>query len=1146
MMKTLADTYKVKLRFQRSTRIDTDFSEDTALDEFVLHATGRRILDRLFEQACETKQRAFTWTGPYGSGKSTLALFLNTLLGGELKTRSKAEKHFGKTSLSRWQKKIPALMGKWLVVRVMGQRQNPVEAIAAACDTSVRQYWKRKKPSSLSLDYDHSDPQEVLNYLQACAVEAEKRGGGLLVALDEMGKFLEFAAETDGDVHFLQELAETFSRSNELCILIGILHQSFQEYAGRMDRKRRNEWAKIQGRYVDTPFNVNIEESLDLIGRAITGKKPKVRDNKFAKKIAAAIPEGRLASNPELIDRLCRCHPLHPLTALLLPPISRERFGQNERSIFSFLSSGEPGGFRDFLLSHVAESQAVFTIDQLWDYLQLNLEQTILASPMGHRWAEATEALARAGKGKDIHQRLTKAIALLDIFGRPFSLKSSQDLLVAAFPDLTAKAIKSALKELGKWSVVVFRRHLNAWAVSAGSDIDIDQEVVSARVELGENIEEIISKIPDQAPIIAKRHYHTTGTFRWFSVHILPSLQLISEEIARRRASADGNFILVIPTQNGSDVKIREESKRLAQELSHPCLLALDRSKGKIFDLASELAALERVANRVPEVQSDPVARREIQARISLISSQLRAESQINLESAIWYLAGKKIQVAHSHGLSKVASEVSDRVFSCAPVIKNELINRHKPSSNAVAARRVLMHRMVDAAPLENLGIEKYPPEMGLYLSVLRGAGLHSPLKKEKATWTFGLPTRKGESQSFVSLWEKADAVLEESKLEGKLIPISELYEMWAAPPFGLRKGVMPILALAYLLSRNDELALYDEKLFVPALDDYVVDRLLQAPGEISLRLVRIAGLKHEVFKRLASFAEQELGGEKINTALEAAKELVQFAHRLHPWVKRTRNLSAETRAIRDVLLKAHDPHALLFSDLPTACGFSKGIKGKAALEKFVTKLEAASSELRNAYDSLIDGLKNVVLRTFGLSDASERSLVALRKRSQRVTGRSGDMALDALLLRFEKALSDPRWVESLASLVSHKPSRDWKDNDIIQIQVALTDFAKRFDRVERYLMAFGDVSEGTNVALILQNADGSPREYVKAFELTNEENERVESTVDAIIDNLAGRGMGQNFQTAVLIEALEWVLSNCGAKENTGPKPIVEQRDVA
>ena len=98
---------------------------------------------------------------------------------------------------------------------------------------------------------------------------------------------------------------------------------------------------------------------------------------------------------------------------------------QNQRSIFGFLNSAESFGFQDFI--NTAEGNTFYTPDMLWDYLRANLEPSILASPDGHRWALATEALERCeSRGGDVLQiKLLKTIAVIDL------------LLCAYFPTIS-------------------------------------------------------------------------------------------------------------------------------------------------------------------------------------------------------------------------------------------------------------------------------------------------------------------------------------------------------------------------------------------------------------------------------------------------------------------------------------------------------------------------------------------------------------------------------------------------------------------------------------------------------------------------------------------------------------------------------------
>ena len=164
-----------------------------------------------------------------------------------------------------------------------------------------------------------------------------------------MGKFLDYASSVGSDLNLFQEIAENFSnaRLNKEGepIFIGILHQPFEEYASSLGRSVQEDWQKIQGRFEDIPFSINTEETANLVEKAIKQKK---QDKSFIKLSNDVIKACSGKANKPYGDVLGKCNPIHPLVTLLLNPISRQRFGQNERSIFSFLNSGEPFDFYIF------------------------------------------------------------------------------------------------------------------------------------------------------------------------------------------------------------------------------------------------------------------------------------------------------------------------------------------------------------------------------------------------------------------------------------------------------------------------------------------------------------------------------------------------------------------------------------------------------------------------------------------------------------------------------------------------------------------------------------------------------------------------------------------------------------------------------
>src|SRR5439155_27362825 len=170
-----------------------------------------------------------------------------------------------------------------------------------------------------------------------------------------------------------------------------------------------------------------------------------------------------------------------PFVAYLLGPISRRRFGQNQRSLFGFLNSAEPFGFQDFLRD--AKDGDLFAPDRLWEYLRVNLEPAILASPDGHRWSMAVEAIERCEVigASSIQVQILKTIALLDLFRERSGLTATPELLTTCVAGTVSTGkVSEALKQLQVWSFILFRKHLGAYAIYAGSDFDIEHALTEA------------------------------------------------------------------------------------------------------------------------------------------------------------------------------------------------------------------------------------------------------------------------------------------------------------------------------------------------------------------------------------------------------------------------------------------------------------------------------------------------------------------------------------------------------------------------------------------------------------------------------------------------------------------------------------------
>jgi hypothetical protein len=1021
----LSDVVTISRQFLRSVRIDADFGREDALLGYVCQGTARALLESMARQLIETKQRAFTWTGPYGGGKSSLALMLCSLVGPSGKLRSRAKDILDLPETSNVHRAFEARGAGWLVVPVVGKRASAMAEISHAVSLAKGEVQTRRK----SFD--------AVGELVAAA---EQHKQGVLVVVDELGKFLEASAQEGDDIYFFQELAEAASRANGKLVVVGILHQAFEAYAHRLGRAARDDWAKVQGRFVDIPLVSATDEVIELIGRAINVA-PSIDRGKatgFVEVVARAIRARRPGTPPGLAAGLARCWPLHPVTAALLGPISKRRFGQNERSTFGFLASREPIGFIEFLDEKKgAWWESMYGPARYCDYLRANLEQAILASQDGHRWSVAMEAVERAeAKGEPIHVELTKVVALIEMFRNGSGLVAEESILAVSVQGRTADEVRKALSDLVGWKILIERKHIGAFGVYAGSDFDIEGAVNQMRGEIGLAALDYVSALSDLQPILAKRLYQETGTMRWFTRRIV-RLNDVEQAIGHFKADKGsvGSFYLCLrePDQpeRSADARVRKLS---AEHADVPVLMGVPGNADRIAELSLELAAAERVFKTRPELDGDSVARRELIGRIAAVRASLEEELADAFGLAKWYYQGELQSKELPASLSAIASTVGQTIYSKTPQIFSELINREEPSSNSNKARKDLMYRMVSHAEQPNLGYDGMPADAGLYYTVLQACGLHR--ERKDLGWAFGEPNQSPRGRSMEALWYGTRHLVSQPAKE---ITLAQLYEVWAAPPYGIRTGVMPVLALAYFMANRSALAMYVDGVFTPEISESVVDEWLLGPKRIRFNFVAASEDQAQLVKAIAKCVTEQTGQVVPAVPLDAARALVRLVLDLPGWTKRTTTVGTMAQEVRAMLLKANDPHKVLFAALPAL------LKTREPREVGVS-LRSIISDLSAAYGKMLKQVGAALL--FALDHEGE-SADQLHYRALNVKGITGDFRLDAFAARLEVYDGSPESVEGLISLAVSKPSQAWVDRDIDAALLQLGTWAMEFRRAE-------------------------------------------------------------------------------------------------
>ena len=1096
-------------RFLRSVRIDSDIGDAVALEGFVCPQSFINILSTMARHVSETGQGAFTWTGPYGSGKSSLVVALSALLNSNPKLKKEAAKVFGQPLTKEIRRALPTGSKGWRILPVVARRDNPVTVIGEEV----------KKTGLVSRQPRGGWTEKNLIETLTDAAEKPETYGGLVLFIDEMGKFLEAAAQDGSDIYILQQLAEAASRSNGRFIVIGILHQAFEEYAHRLSHEARDEWSKIQGRFLDLAVNTSGEEQIDLISRAIESNRHHKKPSKTACDVAKFVHSNQAGNTDQFADMLESCWPLHPITACLLGPISRRRFGQNQRSIFGFLNSSEPHGFQDFL-GHAQEGD-LYGPDRLWDYLRGNLEPSILASPDGHRWALAAEALERceSSNSNDLSAKLLKTISVIDLFKERSGIVANLDILHSCFPDTSKEKVKKMLSHLDKQSFTIFKKFQNARAVFAGSDFDIDKAIQTALDEIGEIDFNKLKSLAGLQPILAKRHYHETGTMRWFDVNVIPASGMVDYvSKLELKNGATGQFLLAIPTKGekeGHAESICREVVRRSNKEGKVIVVGISEQSWTVATLARELLALERVSNNYPELAGDAVARREVDARLAELQTFLETELRKAFDNALWFREKHKKKHLRQADLNIIASELADERFSQSPRLHNELLNRQKPSVSAVTAQNKLLHHMILNEGEERLGIKGFSAESSLFASVLEKTNLY---RKQRGSFSFASP-RKGKDDCHLKpMWD--DAIEYVKKHENKTVSVAELFDLWSKPPSGVKNGLMPILAVAFILSQRDKLAVYREGVFRAKFDDVDVDYLAKDPSMIQLRWMNLSNTARRLLSGMAEIVH-DLGDANVLQNLQpidVGRGLVAIYDGLPKWAIRTRRLSSNAIAIRELFRKAHDPNKFLFDDIPELLGKKVPRANDRDLNRIVKNVREGLEELVHAYPSMLQRLRDMMLAELLVPNTSPQSLAELRHRAENIKQLAGDFRLDAFIGRLSSFSDSNENFEGIASLAANKPPRDWVDPELDRAAIEIADMAQRFLRAETYARVKGRTDKRKAMAVVIGIDDSNPKPLLGEFSIADSDRAAVDSLINQVANTLKDSDSGNR---SIILAAL-------------------------
>lgn len=621
--KKISDLLKPNSRFFRSVHLERDFRDPDALSDYILNDYTFSCFERIATGLKEySGQRAWRITGNYGTGKSSFALFLARWFSGqELPLQIQKATDY---------RQITEYRPHFIPVLITGSREPLGLAILKALHYCLcKLYVNGRKPllsdeleSYLKSKEEITDDQILYLVLEVNSkIIKDNRGKGLLLILDEMGKFLEFSVlyPERQDIYLLQRLAEAASRSAEKPVfIVGLLHQGFSTYADQLSQSGQKEWEKISARFEEIFFDPPIEQISTLVTSALsvhTNLLPKEYFIESKKSMEALIQLGWFGPAPAkkvLLENARKLYPMHPT---VLPVLVRlfSRFGQNERSLFSFLLSNEPFGLRAFA-ERYATSNEYYRLHNLYEYIRFNFGYRLGVQSYRSHWNQIDSMIESFATERELELNILKTVGILNLLNCNDLLATEETITLAIAgansSDLMTKQIRATLDNLQKGKRALYRRGAaRGFCLWPYTSVDLEEVYERASRALGtlNCIADMVKDYIELRPIVARRHYIQTGNLRYFEVLYCSVAELVT---VFKTVISDADGIIVVPLCETPEERFLALKFVMQPELKDrpEVLIAIPPPLNALVGLLQEAQRWDWIASNTPELNTDRIA----------------------------------------------------------------------------------------------------------------------------------------------------------------------------------------------------------------------------------------------------------------------------------------------------------------------------------------------------------------------------------------------------------------------------------------------------------------------------------------------------------------------------------------------------------
>jgi hypothetical protein len=651
--------------------------------------------------------------------------------------------------------------------------------------------------------------EEFIFQIQYVLKELEKQDKGLFIVYDEFGRFLQNIPvhQIYQTMQDIQDLAELADHSSDNFHIMYITHKNLRHYFLKYNEEYRNEFQRIEKRYTtyhiesDRATYVRLIQSIinELYGDIQIPESKEKNYISYLRKFPL-FPDFNQVEIEKLVVR--GAYPLHPVALALLPSVS-SLFGQNERTLFTFLESHQVGGLMNF----VSQYKGVYSPANLFDYFFPNIDDVELEEDF-QELNVYQKLVKKIPNLMDHHLDVLKFITLWNITGFQAKYPLTSDLIAFAL-DYDENEIETVLNYLVKNKAIRFNPILGYWELFEGSGLDIE-EIIAEKSE-GFHVKrdrkiQILEEHLVKRFYLANEYNDIKSMTRFASVHLLFSSDVLNENFGylTQDRYADAFVYLVLLESISDRDKVIEKLMDNKDLYNFYCIpnfeySGLDKYIDN-FEIINMLLKDKELLKTDPNLKQELLLKKE---EVSFtIRNFLRRYTNFDKE-LIWIVSGQTHQIANEFMLQKLLSDMMMQRYPFTPEVRNDSYNRRVVNRVQLKAGYNVVDHILKYPDQPQFNIKGNGPDYLIYATIFKNNKLDISNLDQISDKNFRL------------MREKLIELLK-NKPSGSLRYFKDIF---VNSPFGVREPLIPIYFVSLLRDKWDNLSFYRNDMYVPEIN---------------------------------------------------------------------------------------------------------------------------------------------------------------------------------------------------------------------------------------------------------------------------------------------------------------------------------------